>query len=193
VASDRRGRLVFVSGACGSGKTTVLSLGLTRMRAVFGGDTAALDTDRISMFIDPRWELKHPEAERYWELTGRQWVLLARSYFDFGFAAVVIGGNGVWNRSSIGAVAAAVADQADTYHVSLDTSLDVVCARIAERGDDMSPDWLRTHVEWMRERYAEGWTYVIDNSAMTPDETLDAIAAAVDSGVARFPAGERAG
>ena len=83
-------------------------------------------------------------------------------------------------------VAAAVADVADTFHVSLDPSLDVLRDRIARRGDDRSDDWLRTHVEWMRERYAEGWTYVIDNSAMTPDETLDAVVAAVESGAAKL-------
>ena len=96
-----RGRLVFLSGACGAGKTAVLSLGLSRMRAAFGGDVAAIDTDRLLMFFDPRWELKYPEAEPYWELAGRQWILLARSYFEFGFAAVIIGGNGVWQREGV--------------------------------------------------------------------------------------------
>src|SRR5687768_7062033 len=156
------------------------------MRAAFGGDVAAIDTDRLLMFFDPLWELKYPEAEPYWELAGRQWILLARSYFEFGFAAVIIGGNGVWDRTAVSQVAAAVADLADTYHLTLDPSLDVICERVAARGDDKSPDWLRTHVEWMRERYAEGWTYVIDNSAMTPDETLEAIVAAVVSDAARF-------
>lgn len=184
--SSDRPRLVFLSGACGAGKTAVLSLGLLRMRAAFGGDVAAVDTDRVSMFIDPLWEVRYPEAEPYWELAGRQWILLARSYFEFGFAAVIIGGNGVWQRENVMRVAAAVADLADTYHVSLDPSLDVIRDRIARRGDDRSDDWLRTHVEWMRERYAEGWTYVIDNSAMTPDETLDAVVAAVNSGEARL-------
>lgn len=124
---------MFLSGACGAGKTAVLSLGLSRMRAAFGGDVAAIDTDRLLMFFDPLWELKYPEAEPYWELAGRQWILLARSYFEFGFAAVIIGGNSVWRREGVSQVAAAVADVADTFHVSLDPSLGVIYERIAAR------------------------------------------------------------
>ena len=177
-----RPKLIFVSGACGAGKTEIVRLGYWKLREAFGGDVAAIDTDTVWMFIDPRWEFRHPENERHGALTRQQWALLARSYFDFGFAAVIIAGNAVWHLGEVLAVAHAIADVADAFHVTLDPALEVIYERVARRGGDKTPEWLRTHVEWMRGHYAEGWTYRIDNSAMTPTETLREIVRAADSG-----------
>ena len=184
----RAPRLVFLSGACGSGKTAVLELGYHALKAAFAGDTAAIDTDRVWMFIDPRWEFRHPDNERHAALTRQQWALLARSFFEFGFAAVIIGGNAVWHLESVAEVADSLRDVAEIYHVTLDPSWEVICDRVERRGDgNKSREWLRTHVDWMRGHYAEGWTHVVDNSTMTPEETLAAVVAAVESGEAVLP------
>ena len=96
------------------------------------------------------------------------------------------GGNAVWHREQVSEVAAALGDVAAAHHITLDPSLEVVCERVAGRGGDKSPEWLATHVEWMRGHYAEGWTHLIDNSTMTPEESLAVVVTAVDNGAARF-------
>jgi len=68
------------------------------------------------------------------------------------------------------------------YHVTLDPSLDAIRARIEQRGGmDITPDGIAEHVEWMRARYRD-WTCRIDNTAMTPAETVAEIARRIAHG-----------
>jgi hypothetical protein len=70
-------------------------------------------------------------------------------------------------------------------HVTLDPSIDEIKGRVAARGGDKTPEWLEAHVQWMRERYA-AWTCRIDNSTMTPAETLIEILARTRAGEGRI-------
>lgn len=69
----------------------------------------------------------------------------------------------------------------DVFHFTLDPSLEIIVRRVEGRGGDKTEDWLETHVAWMREKY-ESWTSVIDNSAISPEETASLIAARVATG-----------
>jgi len=75
---------VLLSGACGSGKSTVLTLGYRAFDAVWG-PTAAFDTDVLLMMVDPRWELTH--EERRLDLLFEQCGLLAESFLAAGSSA----------------------------------------------------------------------------------------------------------
>jgi len=84
------GKTILLSGAVGSGKSTIMRLGYRALSAHWG-PTATIDTDTIVMMVDPTWELS--DEERDYELAGWQIWLLARSFFSRGFECVLIGGN----------------------------------------------------------------------------------------------------
>lgn len=67
--------------------------------------------------------------------------------------------------------------------MTLDAQLDVVTARIQERGDlDIHPpEWLAAYLDHIRSHYAD-WTRVIDTSRLTPEETLEVIARHIANG-----------
>ena len=169
---------ILLSGACGAGKTTILQLGHRALFEAFGR-AATLDTDWFLMLVDPRWELTHEERDI--DLMVRQCALLAASFFEAGFETVVIGGNALHTRSEFDGLVEGLRPHADVHHVTLDPSLDEIVRRVEARGGDKTPDWLATHVAWMREKYGE-WTSVIDNSTMTPQETVQVIAGRVAAG-----------
>jgi hypothetical protein len=50
------GKSILLSGACGSGKSTLMTLGYRTLEAHLG-PTATIDTDSILLMVDPRWEL----------------------------------------------------------------------------------------------------------------------------------------
>src|SRR4051794_28816770 len=85
------GRTILLTGAMGSGKSAVLSLGYQTKVAHFG-KTASIDADVLSMMIDPTFELA--DEDRHLDLTGYQCWLLTRSFLSAGFETVIIGSNG---------------------------------------------------------------------------------------------------
>jgi chloramphenicol 3-O-phosphotransferase len=166
------GKSILLSGACGSGKSTLMALGY-RALEVHWGPTATIDTDTILMMVDPRWELPH--EERRYELAGYQCWLLARSFLTAGFGCVIIGGNGLHTPEEINGLVTLLLRLGEVYHVTLDPSLSEVQRRVAERGGDHTPEWVAGHVEWMRARYRP-WTCRIDNTSLSPEAALAEIA-----------------
>lgn len=177
-----RPRAILLSGACGSGKTSVLQAGHVRLAATFGR-IAGLDTDWLYMFVDPKWELPYERWRT--ELALRQCGLLATSFFDAGFDTVIIAGNALHTPKELDVLLVEILERADVFHVTLDPSLDTITARVAARGGDKTPEWLRTHVSWMREKY-EAWTALVDNSDLTVDGTISEIARRVERGEGRL-------
>lgn len=177
-------KTILLSGACGAGKSSLMGLGYRKLSARWG-PTATIDTDTIMMMVDPRWELTH--EERRLELAGYQCWLLAKSFFADGFDCVVIGGNGLHTPSEINDLVELLLTAGDVYHVTLDPSPDEIQRRVAERGGDHTPEWLAVHVEWMREKYRD-WTCRVDNTRLTPEETLAEIAERVGRGEGKIVA-----
>ena len=172
-------RSILVSGACGAGKSTLLRLGYRALFARFGR-TAALDTDWFFTFVDPHWEL--PYEERDGALMFRQCGLLSNSFLEAAFDTVLIAGNALHTRGGMfDELVETLRSRGDVFHFTLDPSLEEIMRRVAERGGDKTPEWLTTHVRWMRDRY-EDWTCLIDSTAMTPEQTVDTIAAELAAG-----------
>jgi hypothetical protein len=146
------------------------------------GDTAVIDVDRVYTMADPDYSVPFPKAETYWSLARRQCALLARSYFASGFGVVVIGGNSVYQKDRLNEILETLLRVSEIHHITLDPDLEVIKQRILARSgafdDTKTPDWIESHVRYMREHY-EPWTARIDNSALSPDETVQAIYHAV--------------
>jgi len=173
---------LLLSDARGAGKSALLTAGYRAYDSQWG-PTATFDTDALLMMVDPRWELTH-EARRL-DLLFEQCALLATSFLRNGFTWVVIGGNALHTPGEIGALVESLLDLGEVFHVTLDPSIDEIKRRVTKRGGDKTDEWLDAHVAWMREKYHE-WTCRIDNTDLTPLETLHAIAAAVAAGEGRL-------
>src|ERR671916_1615120 len=129
------GKSILLSGACGSGKSTLMALGY-RALEVHSGPTATIDTDTILMMVDPRWELAH--KERRYELAGYQCWLPARSFLTAGFGCVIIGGNGLHTPEEINGLVTLLLSLGEVYH---DDPRPLACGGSTPRGRA----WRRPH------------------------------------------------
>jgi predicted ABC-type ATPase len=176
-------KTILLTGAMGSGKSTVLSLGYRALEAHWG-PSATIDIDTIQRMVDPRQELG--DDRRLLELAGWQTWLLAKSFLTNGFECVVIGSNGLHTpEEGLNDMVGFLLSVGEVYHVTLDPSVEEIQRRVAKRGGmDISADSLAEHVEWMRARYRD-WTCRIDNTSMAPEETLTEIAQRIKRGDGR--------
>ena len=71
------GKTILLTGPMGSGKSTLLSLAY-QTKVAYLGKTASIDTDVMSMMIDPTFELA--DEDRHLDLTGYQCWLLTKSF-----------------------------------------------------------------------------------------------------------------
>ncbi len=188
--------VAIVSGACGSGKSTTL----VRMRPLLGprvGEVATIETDAVYMMIDPTFSIPWPEAGRYWEIAVRNTSKMVLEFAGQGFDWIAVGSNALHEPAVIADFVAPLQSAGlDVRHITLDPTLECVQERVAGRGggppdEKKTPEWLALHVAWMRERYGP-WTSRIDNSDMTPDETVEAIYEAVLAGKGRLDEPARA-
>jgi hypothetical protein len=179
------GQTILLSGAMGSGKSTLMGLGY-RALASHWGPTATIDQDDVLRMVDPRWELDGDDQARHFEIAGWHEWLLARSFLtQFGFECVVIGGNGLHTPAEgLNDLITFLLGVGDVFHVTLDPSLDEIRRRVAQRGGDASAASLAEHVAWMRARYRD-WTCRVDNTSLRPEEALAEIARRVGAGEGR--------
>jgi hypothetical protein len=139
--------------------------------------------------VDPDYSIPFPEAEAYWSLARQQSAVLAASYFANGFGVVVIGGNSVYQTDRLNEILDPLLEVSEVYHVTLDPSPEAIKQRIRARSHPLdaikTPEWIESHVRYMRQYY-EDWTARIDNSALSPAETVQAIGDVVLSGQGRL-------
>ena len=172
-------RLILVSGACGSGKTELRRVAVACPHPSLG-PTAGIEVDDVYMMADPTFDRPWPEAADYWSLARRQCAHLSRSFFEAGFETVLVVGNSLHVREDL---APFLDLGVEVSHVTLASSLAALTERMARRGDrDKTPEWLRAHMDYMQPFYDEGWSALIDNSAMTVEATVDAVAGVVVAG-----------
>lgn len=177
------GKTILLSGACGSGKSTLMSLGYRRLAALWG-PTATVDTDTILTMVDPMWELV--DEERHLDLAGYQCWLLAKSFLTAGFECVIIGGNGLHTpEEGLNDMVTLLLSVGEVYHVTLDPALAEIKRRAAKRGRELSPGSLAEQVERMQASYRQ-WTCRIDNTSKSPEATLAEIAERIGRGEGRL-------
>jgi hypothetical protein len=181
-------RTILLSGACGSGKTSAMRLMRHHLQPLLG-KSAVIDVDLVYTMVDPDYSIPFPEAEANWSLARRQCALLARSFFESGFEAVVIGGNSVYQKDRLNEILDTLLEFSEIYHVTLDPNPEEIKQRILSRShlfdQTKTPEWIDGHVRYMMEYY-EDWTARIDNSALSPGETVHAICDAVLSNQGRL-------
>lgn len=109
----------------------------------------------------------------------------AAEFFEHGFHWVVVGSNGLQDRSQIDAFLAHVPTDIDAFHLFLDPSPTAVEQRIAARDHPIdalkTPQWIAKNVSWMRS-YHSPESARIDNSDLDIEQTIEAIYSAVMAG-----------
>src|SRR4051812_4881363 len=108
----------------GSGKSTLMRLGYRALEVHFG-PAATIDTDTISMMIDPKFELA--DEERRLDLCGYQCWLLAQSFLASGFVCVIIGSIGFHTpEEGLNDMVTFLLSAGEVFHVTLDPSIEEI-------------------------------------------------------------------
>ena len=174
-------RCVLLSGPAGSGKTTVCRLGYRAMVAAWGHPAAAIDVDQLYLNVDARWELPYDDARNAMVLA--QATELALSLFEYGWQAIIICGNSLFDPADTAPILSRLCPIAGVYHVTLTPALPAVLTRCASTpGRD--PSQLAADVELLARKPHPGSAH-LDNSNMTPEQTLTELARLVATGAGR--------
>lgn len=170
-------RTTFLSGPAGSGKTTVLRLPHAQKLTTLGR-TAAIDTDQLFLMVDPTWDLPYDDART--ALVLRQSVALTTSFCEAGYDNVLIAGNAIHDAVDLNPVIPALLQLGRVFHITLDPSEEAVLQRTADDAD-RSP----THLLADRRQHRatrSPWSARLDNSHLSPLQTLQQLAHLLDSG-----------
>jgi hypothetical protein len=175
-------RCVLLSGPAGSGKTTACRLGYRTMAATWGHPAAAIDTDQLFHNVDARWELPYDDARNAMVLA--QAADLAISLAGHGWQTIIICGNSLFDPVDTGPLRARLGPVTEVYHVTLAPALPAVLARCAGQPGRV-PARLAADVELLA-RKAHPGSALLDNSNMTPEQTLTELARLAGTGAGRL-------
>src|SRR5215471_17434030 len=175
-------RCVLLSGPAGSGKTTVCRLGYRAMVAAWGHPAAAIDTDQLYLNVDARWELPYDDARNAMMLA--QATHLAISLFEHGWQTVIICGNSLFDPTDTAPILARLCPVAEVHHLTLTPALPAVLTRCAGT-PDRDPAQLTADVELLARKPHPGSAH-LDNSTMTPEQTLTELARLVATGAGQL-------
>jgi hypothetical protein len=152
------------------------------MTAAWGHPAAAIDTDQLYLNVDARWELPYDDARNAMVLA--QAAQLAISLFEHGWQTVIICGNSLFDPVDTAPVCARLCPVAEVYHVTLTPALPAVLARCADT-PDLDPARLAADVELLARKLHPG-SARLDNSDMTPEQTLTELAKLAGNGAGRL-------
>jgi hypothetical protein len=152
------------------------------MTAAWGHPAAAIDTDQLYLNVDARWELPYDDARNAMVLA--QAAQLATSLFEHDWQTVIICGNSLFDPVDTAPVLTRLRPIAEVYHVTLAPALPAVLTRCAGTpGRD--PSRLAADVELLARKPHPG-SAPLDNSNMTPEQTLTELARLVGTGSGRL-------
>ncbi|MDQ3704874.1 MAG: zeta toxin family protein [Chloroflexota bacterium] len=172
LASESRPVTVLLSGAPGTGKSTIQHLAPSYFRERIG-EAASIGTDEIYTIVDPDWL----QTNHYWKQIARDnCIILAKNLFAHGVQVVVIGGNDLYSRGVVNQYLAALLPVSAVLHFTLAAEIEAVVDRVDRRGDlNAHPaEWLSGWLQHVRKHVAN-WTRIIDTTHLTPEQTLEII------------------
>ena len=152
------------------------------MATAWGHPVAAIDTDQLYLNVDARWELPYDDTRNAMVLA--QAAQLAISLFEHGWHTVIICGNSLFDPEDTAPVLTRLCPVAKVYHVSLAPALPAVLARCADT-PGLDPARLAADVELLARKPHPG-SARLDNSNLTPEQTLTELARLVENGAGRL-------
>lgn len=149
------------------------------MADAWGHPAAAIDTDQLYFNVDARFELAYDDARNAMVLS--QAAELAISLFGHGWQTVIICGNSLFDPGDTAPVLARLCPVAEVYHVTLVPALQAVLARCGTGLPGRGPSRLAEDAE-IHARKRHPGSALLDNSALTPQQTLAELARLVSIG-----------
>jgi hypothetical protein len=147
------------------------------------GHPAAIDTDQLYFNVDARFELAYDDARNAMVLS--QAAELAISLFEHGWQTVIIFGNSLFDPDDTAPVLARLCPVAEVYHVTLVPALQAVLARCGAGLPGRGPSRLAEDAG-IHARKRHPGSALLDNSALTPEQTLAELARLVSVGAGRL-------
>jgi hypothetical protein len=133
--------------------------------------------------VDARFELAYDDARNAMVLS--QAAQLAISLFEHGWRTVIICGNSLFDPDDTAPVVARLRPFAEVYHVTLVPALEAVLARCGPDLPGRGPARLAEDAQAHARRRHPG-SALLDNSALTPEQTLAEMARVVATGGGRL-------
>ena len=152
------------------------------MVAAWGHPAAAIDTDQLYLNVDARWELRYDDARNAMMLA--QATHLAISLFEHGWQTVIICGNSLFDPADTAPILTRLCPVAEVHHLTLTPALPAVLTRRAGT-PDRDPAQLTADVELLARKPHPGSAH-LDNSTMTPEQTLTELARLVATGAGQL-------
>jgi hypothetical protein len=149
----------------------------------WGHPAAAIDVDQLYFNVDALFELVYDDDRNAMVLS--QAAQLTRSLFEHGWPTVIICGNSIFDPFDTGPVLARLGPVAEVYHVTLVPTLAAVLVRCGPDLPGRGPTRLAEDAE-THERKRHPGTALLDNSALTPEQTLAELARLVSAGAGRL-------
>ena len=153
------------------------------MADAWGHPAAAIDTDQLYFNVDARFELAYDDARN--AMVHSQAAQLALSLFEHGWQTVVICGNSLFEPVDTAPVLARLCPVAEVHHVTLVPALQAVLgwcgSDLPGRGPSRIAEDAETHA---RKRHPG--SALLDNSTLTPKQTLAELARLVSAGAGRL-------
>ncbi|OES46723.1 hypothetical protein [Domibacillus iocasae] len=167
-------KIVFISGASGAGKTTLCEVLTTRISPAYRYEIAGIDMDEVYKFVDRRFSSRY--GEQLYKLARQNTGSLTNNFLQNGIHTVFIFGIEVYNKQYVREVLACVEMDAQTqvYHFTLTPPKSKIIERLMKRQNKV-PHWFHMHLLERQHYYDAKWTVPIDNSSLTPPETIDII------------------
>lgn len=159
------------------------------MADAWGHPAAAIDTDQLYFNVDARFELAYDDARNAMVLS--QATQLAISLFEHGWPTVIVFGNSLFDPGDTAPVLARLRQVAEVYHVTLAPALAAVLARCGPDLPGRGPSRLAQDAETHARKRHPG-SALLDNSALTPEQTLAELARLVSTGAGRLSCPSRA-
>jgi hypothetical protein len=177
---------LLLSGAPGTGKTTLQRLAPAYLRSRLG-PTMAAGTDEMYTLTDPDWSFTGEDQARNSALARKCCAAVALTGFRHGVRTAVIAGNALFEPGWVNEIIPELLPVSGVYHFTLDASVDTVVERVKDReaAYQHPPEW---HDSWLAHvrTFVRDWTYVIDTGRLTPEEILDLIVGRVLRGQGRI-------
>jgi hypothetical protein len=153
------------------------------MADAWGHPAAAIDVDQLYFNVDANFELAYDDARNAMVLS--QAAQLTSSLFEHSWRTVIICGNSLFDPFDTAPVVARLSPVAEVYHVTLVPALQAVLARCGPDLPGRGPSRLTEDAETHARKRHPG-TAPLDNSTLTPEQTLAELARLVSIGAGRL-------
>ncbi|MBP3950876.1 AAA family ATPase [Bacillus suaedae] len=167
-------KVIFISAPSGAGKTTVRKTLDETIASNFNNNIFKIEIDAMYKEINPNFRAKnHLEI---WKKARENTGHLIKEKLDEGTEAIFVVGNTIFSDQRMQEVLKPIQaeDGVEFIHITLAPTRSELARRLKKRRGSV-PKWIDSHLA-EREPYLEAkWTNVIDNSKMTPEQTVTAI------------------